>query len=103
MGIEVSKEMNFWTKEEYLKFAEVMMDKQTVTINKSYRRLKGEDVITSPKTPKSKRTVKIPKFLCDEIQEYIKTLYDVCDNERIFTISKSYFHHEMDRGAKAAG
>lgn len=27
MGSETSKEMDFWTKEEYLKFADVMMDK----------------------------------------------------------------------------
>ena len=27
MGNEIPKEMNFWTKEEYLKFSEVMLDK----------------------------------------------------------------------------
>lgn len=27
MGNEVPKEMDFWTKEEYLKFSEAMMDK----------------------------------------------------------------------------
>jgi len=27
IGKEVPKEMNFWTKEEYLKFADAMMDK----------------------------------------------------------------------------
>ena len=27
MGAEESKEMEFWTKEEYLKFSEAMMDK----------------------------------------------------------------------------
>ena len=74
MGCEEHKEMLFWTKEEYLKFADVMMDKprsyyafemlywcgvrmgellaltpadfdferQTVTINKSYQRIKGK-------------------------------------------------------------
>ena len=31
--------------------------------NKSYQRLKGQDVITSPKTKKSNRTIKMPKFL----------------------------------------
>ena len=135
MGCEEHKEMLFWTKEEYLKFADVMMDKprsyyafemlywcgvrmgellaltpadfdferQTVTINKSYQRLKGRDVITSPKTVKSNRTIKMPKFLCEEMQDYIRMLYDIDENERIFQITKSYLHHEMDRGAKAAG
>ena len=30
-------------------------------------------------------------------------LYDVSENDRIFPLSKSYLHREMDRGAKAAG
>ena len=135
MGTEEHKEMSFWTKEEYLKYIEKMMDKpvsyyafemlywcgiregellaltpadfdferQTLTINKSYQRLKGRDVITSPKTSKSNRTIKMPKFLCEEMEEYLNSLYGIQTNERIFQISKSYLHHEMDRGAKAAG
>ena len=98
MGKAKNREMLFWTQEEYKQFAEVMMDKpvsfyafemlywcgiregellaltpadfdfekQTVSITKSYQRIKGQDVITEPKT-------------------------------------KSYLHHEMDRGAKESG
>ena len=135
MGSEEHKEMLFWTKEEYLKFADVMMDKpvsyyafemlywtgircgellaftpkdfnferQELTINKSYQRLNGRDVITTPKTKKSNRTIKMPKFLCEEMQEYIGMLYEIGEDERLFQITKSYLHHEMDRGAKVAG
>ena len=135
MGTEQRKEMLFWTKEEYQRFAEAMMDKPasfyafemlywcgiregellaltpadfdfeagTVRINKSYQRLHGEDVITTPKTKKSNRTIKMPQFLCDEMQDYLKMLYDLKRKDRIFTITKSYLHHEMDRGAKEAG
>ena len=135
MGREEHKEMLFWTKEEYLKFADVMMDKpvsyyafemlywcgirvgellalvpsdfdfdrNTVTISKSYQRIKGRDVITSPKTVKSNRTIKMPQFLCDEMQEYIGMHYEIGENERLFQVTKSYLHHEMDRGVKAAG
>lgn len=135
MGSEEHKEMLFWTKEEYLKFADAMMDKPqsyyafemlywcgirmgellaltpadfdfdkcNLRINKSYQRLKGQDVITSPKTPKSNRVIKMPKFLCEEMQEYIGMIYGVKDSDRIFPITKSYLHHEMDRGAKATG
>lgn len=135
MGSEERKEMLFWTKEEYQKFSEVMMDKpisyyafqmlywtgirvgellaltagdfdfknNMLTINKSYQRLHGEDVITPPKTEKSNRTIKMPQFLCDEMQEYLKMFYSPNDSDRIFPISKSYLHHEMDRGSKAAG
>ena len=45
----------------------------------------------------------MPKFLADEMQDYLKTLYDVGDNDRMFTVTKSYLHREMDRGAKEAG
>ena len=66
---------------------------RTVTISKSYQRLHGEDIITSPKTPKSNRTIKMPKFLCEEIQEYIGMFYHAGENDRIFPITKSYLHH----------
>ena len=45
----------------------------------------------------------MPDFLCDEMQDYIKSLYKVQKNDRIFPISKSYLYHEMNRGAKEAG
>ena len=83
--------------------ADFNFDKETVTINKSYQRLKGQDVITSPKTKKSNRTFKMPKFLCEEMKEYLGMLYGLKKKDRIFTVTKSYLHHEMDRGAKAAG
>ena len=75
----------------------------TVSINKSFQRLHGQDYITSPKTKKSVRTIKMPKFLSEEMQEYLKTLYGIKKTERIFPISKSYLYHEMNRGAKEAG
>ena len=135
MGKPKGREMLFWTKAEYLKFAEAMMDKplsyyafemlywcgvregellaltpgdfdfekQTVTISKSYQRIKGKDVITDPKTPKSNRVIQMPAFLCEEMRDYIKSLYGVKPTDRIFTVTKSYLHREMDRGAKEAG
>ena len=125
----------FWTKEQYLKFADVMMDKPlsfyafemlywcgiregellaltpadfdfekcTVTINKSYQRLNGQDLITTPKTEKSNRVITMPQFLAEEIQDYIKMLYGIGPDDRMFTVTKSYLHREMDRGAKEAG
>jgi len=78
-------------------------EKQTVTISKTYHRSKGRDIVTSPKTKKSNRTIKMSPFLCEEMQEYIKTLYDVKPDERLFTVTKSYLNHEMERGAKQAG
>ena len=135
MGKKKNREMLFWTKEEYLKFAEVMMDKPlsfyafemlywcgiregellaltpadfdfekcTVSITKSYQRLNGQDLITTPKTEKSNRVIKMPQFLADEMQDYLKQLYGIESNARMFTVTKSYLHREMNRGAKEAG
>ena len=60
-------------------------------------------MITDPKTPKSVRVIQMPQFLTDEIGDYLKSLYKVQQDQRIFEVTKSYLHHEMDRGAKAAG
>ena len=65
--------------------------------------MKGRDVITDPKTPKSNRVVQMPSFLCDEIQDYIKTLYAVQPDDRIFQVTKSYLFREMERGCKETG
>jgi integrase len=83
--------------------ADFDFEKGTLSITKSYQRLKGRDVITDPKTPKSIRVVKMPPFLTDEIQDYLKTIYGLQPNDRIFDMSKHYLHHEMDRGSKEAG
>lgn len=83
--------------------ADFDFDRGTVSITKSYQRLNGRDVITDPKTPKSNRVIKMPDFLVSEIQDYIKQLYHIEPNERLFVVTKSYLHHEMNRGADAAG
>ena len=135
MGTEERREMLFWTKEEYKKFSEVMMDKPmsfyafemlywcgiregellaltpadfdfekgTVSINKSYQRLNGQDIVTTPKTKKSNRVIQMPQFLCEEMQDYLKQLYGAEPDSRIFPVSKYYLHHEMDRGCKESG
>ena len=83
--------------------ADFDLDKGLLSITKSYQRLKGRDVITDPETPKSVRVIQMPQFLTDEIRDYLKSLYKVQPDQRIFEVTKSYLHHEMDRGAKAAG
>lgn len=77
--------------------------RSTVTISKSYQRLGRKDIITPPKTEKGNRVIKMPQFLCEEIDEYTKSLYKVSDNARIFPFTKSYLHNEMSRGAKETG
>lgn len=83
--------------------ADFDFEKCTVTINKSYQRLNGQDLITTPKTEKSNRVITMPQFLAEEIQDYLKMLYGIGADDRMFTVTKSYLHREMDRGSKEAG
>ncbi len=69
--------------------ADFDFEKRTVSINKSYQRLNKQDVITTPKTPKSNRVIQMPQFLCDELQDYLKQLYGVEPDSRMFPISKA--------------
>ena len=135
MGKSKAKEMLFWTKDEYLLFAEVMKSKpisyyafeilywcgiregellaltrndfdlenKTLTINKSFQRIKKEDYITEPKTEKSNRIISLPDFLVKEMEDFFASLYKYDDKTRLFPFSKSYLHHEMDRGVKESG
>lgn len=79
-------------------------EKKTLRINKSYQQIKGKDVITTPKTRKSNRVLTLPDFLVDEMQDYISRLpWYLKVDDRIFTITKSGLHHEMDRGCRETG
>ena len=60
-------------------------------------------MITTPKTEKSNRTITMPDFLTEEIDEYLHSLGHIHPNARIFPFTKDYLHHEMNRGAKQAG
>ncbi|MEI3281013.1 MAG: site-specific integrase [Eubacterium ramulus] len=61
-------ELLFWTgvrEGEALSItpADIDFERNLLHINKTYYRMHGKDVITSPKTEESNRTVSIPEFL----------------------------------------
>lgn len=135
MGKNQADEMNFWTKEEFLNFADAIIDKQdsytafttlywtgmrigellaltpadvdfeekTISITKSYQRIKGKDVITPPKTPKSNRIITVPAFLLADIKDYMNSIYSLRATDRLFSMTKSYMEHEIKRGIKNSG
>jgi len=130
MGSEKEIKTKIWTLEQYMTFADVMMDKpmsfccfeilywcglrlgemlaltpgdinffsKTISVTKTYRRSKGVDYITSPKTPKSVRNVIMPDFLCRELKEYLQMNSHIASDERMFPVTKAYIEHEMKRG-----
>ena len=82
---------------------DIDLEKRTISITKSYQRLGKKDVITPPKTPKSKRVITIPEFLAADIKDYMDSLYDLQENDRLFPITKYYLEHEMQREIKESG
>lgn len=135
MGEKEAQEMDFWTKAEFLKFIDCMMDKpiyyyafemlywcglrlgellaltpddfdfdmSTVSVSKSYQRIQKQDIITEPKTKKSIRVIRMPEFLAQEIQDYLKQLYGVEHDTRIFPLTKSGLKRAMEKGCKDSG
>ena len=135
MGSEDEVKINFWTKEEYLKFSYQAMEDpiayyafevlywtgiregellaltlsdfdftaKTLSITKTYHRIHGEDVVTKPKTKKSVRTVSLPDFLVNEVQEYISMQSSLSKDDRLFPISKHYLLHKMKKFSDKAG
>lgn len=83
--------------------ADIDFETNTLSITKSYQRIKGEDVITKPKTKKSIRKVVMPDTVAKEMRDFLDSIYGLEQEDRIFPISKSYLHHEMDRGVKESG
>lgn len=135
MGKKKADDMLFWTKEEFLRFADAVkdkpasyamfmtmyytgvrvgellaltpadidLDKLTLTVSKNYQRIRGQDLITTPKTPKSNRVITIPQRLADCLKEYEAMCYGLSPHDRLFPYTMHFLHHEMERGCKKSG
>lgn len=79
-----------------------ILPSKAISITKSLARLHKEDIISTPKTPKSNRIVTIPNFLYEKIQTYIATLYDNTDTTRLFMYAKGVLNRELRRCAERA-
>ena len=86
-----------------LTYNDINLEEKTISINKSYQRLKGKDMITQPKTPKSIRVITMPDFLAEEFREYCSHLYGIMKKERLFRFTKSHMEHCMAIGIERSG
>lgn len=82
---------------------DIDFDAGTISISKTYTRMNGKDIISTPKTPSSVRQVSMPAFLIDELKEYVGLLYEVQPDERIFKISRSKLTWKFHQLAAEAG
>ena len=79
------------------------LENRKMIVDESVQTIKGKKVVTNPKTDKSNRIIDLPQFLCDEIEDYIESLYKVEKDTLLFPVTKHFLHHEMDRGCKISG
>ena len=132
MGKRNADEMQTWTVEEFEKFLKVIkkpisklgflllfwsgmrigellaltvadIKNNVINVNKSYQRINGEDIITLPKTEKSKRMIDVSDSVMKELKNYIKMLYEPTDETRLFPFTKSIFEHDIKTYAAKAG
>ena len=82
---------------------DIDFENNTISITKTYHRIKGKDIISSPKTKKSYRTISIPEFLAEELKEYIDMIYKPDPTERLFHTYKAALAKVHKAGAVSAG
>jgi integrase len=86
-----------------LTFADVDTDAKTITINKSYQRIHGKDVITDPKTKKSNRVVSMPDTLAVELAAYKALFFKPDPGDRLFPFYRDRFYPVLTKCADKAG
>ena len=135
IGKSHASEMLFWTKDEFLRFIDCMMERpiayaifmtmyytgiregellaltpadidfenSTLRINKNFQKIRGEEIITTPKTPKSNRVIAIPETLRICLREYIDQCYGLGPDDRLFPYTKHYLDYELKTGCDRSG
>ena len=78
-------------------------DTRKISITKTFHHLNGRSYTTPPKTGKSRRQVKMPGFLCDELKDYLEYTYAPSADGRLFSVSKTALISAMKKGIRDAG
>jgi phage integrase len=97
----------FWTgmrKGELLAltYEDVDFENKTISINKNFQIVRGEKVITDPKTPKSKRVIAVNDIVLNCIKEMWDTTYKANKTDTIFYVSKYSLKRQLDTACKRA-
>lgn len=87
---------------EALTLADIDLDNNVVTINKTYHLINGQGIVTAPKTQKANRDIIIPPFLSAIIREYETHIYAPEPDMRLFTASHSTYARQMEDHTKQA-
>ena len=84
--------------------SDINLEKNELSINKTYQRLSGSEYITTPKTENSVRRVMLPPFLTEEIDIYMTYGDQPPDRYgRIFPFDDAWLCYRIHKYAKMAG
>lgn len=81
---------------EALTAADIDLQKNTLTVSKTYHLINGEGVVTSPKTEKANRTITLPPFLSARIAAHERRIYGLTPDSRLFTASHSSYARQLE-------
>lgn len=74
----------------------------TVNISKTYYRRNQTDYVTPPKTESSNRKITIPKFLAEEMKDFVDRQYGLTPEDRIFPITDRAIQKKMKQKTNQA-
>lgn len=87
-----------------LTYSDFNFNECTINITKSLQhRAKAGDLVTPPKTDNGIRTISMPQSIMTVLKDYTSRIYDISDNDRVFTFTKSLINGNIKRAAAAAG
>lgn len=79
------------------------LERNLLHINKTYSRINKKDLIDTPKTENSVRTINIPNFLKEEVKEYAAKHYEFPEDRRLFPIVARTLQKRLKKYEKSAG
>lgn len=80
-------------------YGDINFKEKTVSITKTYYRRNKTDYIAAPKTESSNRIVTMPDFLVKELKAYTDKMYELKEEERIFTVTDRAVQKKMKQKA----
>lgn len=86
-----------------LTYNDIDLDNGIIRINKTVNFKGGKVNVTSPKTPKSNREITIPQLLVNDLNNYIKRIYDYKNTDRVFPYTKAILYNELKTKSEQAG
>lgn len=86
----------FWTglrigEARALKIDDIDFENKTISVTKNYTKLHGKESLTSPKTKRSNRIIRIDDKLVEDIKEYLDKALYIIDDDFIFRHQKTSY------------